>query len=348
MATVNLVLPFLPTKPVGGARVMFEYANHLAACGYQVNLLCSIERPYKSARTPVFLRFLLTRFKTIHWFGFHQDVRVRVVPRINNRTTPDAVATISTWWQMAYAITQLSAAKGVAINLIQDYELWKGQAERVHASYSLPVCHVVIARYLQDLVEQHSGSKPIHIPNAIDLQQFTITTPPAARPASVIMLYSEEEHKGSVYGLAALEELKRLFPALEATLFSVYARPRHIPAWIAFVQRPANLSELYNRHTIFMSPSLSEGWALPPAEAMACGCAVVCTDIGGHWDYGIQEKTALLVPARDPGALVMAVSKLLTDPVFRTTLSTAALEHIRQFDWQRSTRQLIQLFQDNR
>ena len=162
------------------------------------------------------------------------------------------------------------------------------------------------------------------------------------------MLYSEEEHKGSVYGLAALEELKRLFPALEATLFSVYARPRHIPAWIAFVQRPANLSELYNRHTIFMSPSLSEGWALPPAEAMACGCAVVCTDIGGHWDYGIQEKTALLVPARDPGALVMAVSKLLTDPVFRTTLSTAALEHIRQFDWQRSTRQLIQLFQDNR
>lgn len=323
---------------------MFEYANRFAAQGFEVNLLCSIERPYKAARTPVWLRYILTRFRKIRWFTFHDGVCVRVVPRISDRTTPDAVATISTWWQMAYAIAALSPAKGMKINLIQDYELWKGQTERVHASYALPVQHVVIARYLQKVVAQLTGVKPVHIPNAIDLAKFFVTAPPAARAASVIMLYSEEERKGSVYGLPALEELKRLFPELKATLFSVYPRPAHIPAWIDFVQRPSDLNVLYNQHSIFLSPSLGEGWALPPAEAMACGCAVVCTDIGGHADYAIHDQTALLVPAKDRAAIVAAIQQLITDTERKDRLVAAATKMIREFDWDRSTRQLIQLF----
>lgn len=323
---------------------MFEYANRLAQSGYDVNLLCSIERPFKRARTPVWLRWLLTRFRKIGWFTFHNNVRVAVVPRINDRTVPDAVATMSTWWQLAFATARLSPAKGTRINLIQDYEIWTGQTERVHESYSLALQHVVIARHLQELVSRLSGSRPVHIPNAIDLDQFTRTTPLEQRPAAVIMLYSEEERKGSIYGLAALEELKNQFPELQATLFSVYARPPHIPTWITFLQRPANLNELYNQHSIFLSPSLGEGWALPPAEAMACGCAVVCTDIGGHWDYAIQGQTALLVPAKDPGAIVGAVKTLLSDTAYRDSLSAAAHDHIRGFDWDRSARQLIELF----
>lgn len=323
---------------------MFEYANRLAAQGYDVNLLCSIERPYKKARTPVWLRYLLTRFRKIRWFTFHARVRVRIVPRISDHTTPNAVATMSTWWQMAYAVAKLSPGKGTKINLIQDYELWKGQSDRVHGSYGLPLQHVVIARYLQAVVEPYAGVKPLHIPNAIDLSKFFVTTPPHSRPPSVIMMYSEEERKGSVYGLEALGEVKILFPDLKATLFSVYPRPAHIPAWIDFVQRPRNLPQLYNQHLIFLSPSLGEGWALPPAEAMACGCAVVCTDIGGHADYAVDGQTALLAPPKNRGAIVAALQQLLANREKQALLSANALRMIREFDWDRSTQQLVQLF----
>ena len=188
---------------------MFQFANKLASKGHQVTIIYSVRRPFKKAKTPVWLRYLIYQLRgtDIKWFALNKSIKQKIVPGVSDNYVPDAEATLCTWWQMAYAINELSASKGNKCNLIQDYEIWTGQNERVHESYNLPLRHCVIAKYLQAIVEKLTGRKPPLTPLAIDVNQFHITKPVDQRDdASVIMLYSLEPRKGSDYGIQALEK----------------------------------------------------------------------------------------------------------------------------------------------
>lgn len=340
MARINLVLPSLPTKPVGGVKIMFQFANGLLARGHEVTILYSVRRPFKKARTPVWLRFLIFKLRrsSVAWFDLDERIAQRLVPEISDRYVPDADATLCTWWQMAYAVNDLGASKGNKCNLIQDYETWTGQEDMVHQSYNLPIRHAVIATYLQEIVEKYTGRKPPLTPLAIDTTHFEMITPAKERSAAtVIMLYSMESRKGSDYGIQALIKVKELVPDLRVTLFSVYPRPDTIPPWMEFYTRPVNLVELYNKHAVFFSPSLGEGWALPPAEAMSCGCAVVCTNIGGHRDYAFDEKTVLLAEPKKVMDMAEKIHRAITQHDLRLRLSAAAHQLITtEFTWAKS------------
>lgn len=331
---------------------MFQFANRLAARGHSVTILYSIRRPYKNSKTPVWLRYMIDTIRGAYpkWFDLDKSIVQKIVPEITNGYVPDANATLCTWWQMAYAINELSPSKGNKCNLIQDYEIWTGQEDKVHQSYSLPVRHCVIAKYLLEIVEKHSGKRPALTPLAIDVKQFVrVRSSDDRDTATVIMLYSEEPRKGSSYGIEALKLVKEKIPDLRVTLFSVYQRPDTIPAWMEFYTRPKNLSELYNNNAIFFSPSLGEGWALPPAEAMSCGCAVVCTDIGGHRDYAIDGQTALLVQPKAVDEMVKQILSLINSPDVRIRMANRAHELITtQFTWEKSVERLESILLGNR
>lgn len=347
MARINFVLPSLPTKPVGGVKNMFQFANRLRARGHDVVIYYSIKRPFKKQRTPVWLRLLISklRMRKVSWFPLDPSIGQEIVSEINDRTVRDADATMCTWWQMAYAINELSPSKGRKYNFIQDYELWTGQEEKVHESYKLPVKHIVIAKYLQDIVEEYNGKRPPLVNTPIDTTIFKITTPSDQRvAASLMMMYSEEPRKGTKYGLDALNKVKSRVAEFKVTLFSVYNRPADLPDWIEFHTRPTNLPELYNRHAIFFSPSLGEGWGLPPAESMACGCTVVCTDIGGHRDYAVDNETAILVPVKESEPMAAAIIKVIEDNALRLKLAAAGNHLIRtEFTWDRAVMNLESL-----
>lgn len=84
---------------------------------------------------------------------------------------------------------------------------------------------------------------------------------------------------------------------------------------------------------LFLDGHLRAGWCNPVAEAMACGCPVVCTDIGAVSDFAIHEETALLVPVHDAPAMAAAAIRLLSDEELRQQLLANGLERIRQFDY---------------
>lgn len=347
MKRINFILPALSTKPGGGTKIMYEYANRFASLGYEVTVIHSIKRPFKKAKTPTWLRYVLQRLrKKQTWFIFSPKVKIILAKEITDRYVPDADIVISTWWQMAYAVAALSDRKGKKFNFIQDYEIWTGQKEKVHESYSLKVQPIVIAKYLARLVNEIGGVNTIHIPNAIDTTIFNIDVPVKERqPASVIMLYSNEARKASHHGIDALIKVKEKFPSLSVTFFSTFDRPETLPAWILFHQQPSNLAALYNNHAIFVSPSLGEGWALPPAEAMACGCAVICTDIGGHRDYATDHETALLVEPSDSTQLAACLIKLIEDNDLRNKIATKASINISiEFSWTSSVNKMEEAF----
>lgn len=350
MARLNFILPSLPTKPVGGVKNMFQFANRLRERGHDITIYYSIKRPFKKQRTPVWLRLMISKLRKrkVAWFPLDPSIQQIIIPEVSDAHIRDADATMCTWWQMAYAISNLSASKGFKVNFIQDYELWTGQEDRVHESYKLPIQHVVIAKYLQDIVEKYSGIRPPLVNTPIDTSHFKMTTPSNERAAkSVIMMYSEEPRKGTKYGLEALQVLRNEIPELKVTLFSVYQRPPEVPVWMNFFTRPSNLVQLYNGHAVFFSPSLGEGWALPPAESMACGCAVVCTDIGGHRDYAIDGETALLVEPKNANNMASKIRMLIENDELRLKLSVAGRTLIStEFNWDGAVLKLEQILKN--
>jgi glycosyltransferase involved in cell wall biosynthesis len=343
---INIILPFPVTKPIGGAKIMYEYANRLQALGHHVVVLHSIKRPYKKSSTPVWVNQLMYALRGVarpQWFALHKNISSVIVPEITEKYVPDGDMVFCTWWEMAYMISTLPASKGKKINLIQDYETWQGNTALVDKSFALPIQQMVIAKYLEKLVIEKTEIAPVYLPNAIDNTIFFINNPIEKRDAlSIIMLYSEEERKGTLYGIEAIKKLKEKFDGIVVTLFGVYKRPDSLPQWINYIQKPDNLCQLYNQHAIFFSPSLAEGWALPPAEAMYCGCAVVCTAIGGHNDYAIDKQTALTMPVKNVDDMVAALTVLLQDDALRIQLAAAGNQFITQrFSWARSVRLLL-------
>ncbi len=80
-------------------------------------------------------------------------------------------------------------------------------------------------------------------------------------------------------------------------------------------------------------------------EAMAMGCAVVSTPIGGIPEIIEDGVSGLLVPSGDAPALAAALARLRDDPALRVRLALAARERIAQrFDLARNIQQYVALF----
>lgn len=74
----------------------------------------------------------------------------------------------------------------------------------------------------------------------------------------------------------------------------------------------AELAAVYRRAGAVLVPSEAEGFGLPAAEALACGAAVVASDIAALREAG--GPAAVFVPVGDVPAWAEVVAKLLTDP----------------------------------
>lgn len=80
-------------------------------------------------------------------------------------------------------------------------------------------------------------------------------------------------------------------------------------------------------------------------EAMAMGVPVVATTVSAIPELVSSEKTGLLVPPRDPGALADAMERLLTDEALRDRVIPAARERVRAgFDNRRLIRDLADIY----
>ncbi len=156
------------------------------------------------------------------------------------------------------------------------------------------------------------------------------------------MLYGFSDYKAPQDGLAALEIAKARHPDLEVVIFGPFPRPEALPSSFVYGQNipEADLIKIYNSSRVFVCSSIAEGFALPPAEAMACGCAVAATDCGGIREYAEHEVTALLSPPRDPEALAQNIIRLLEDEELRQKLALGGHRRIQELTWDRSTDRL--------
>lgn len=140
-----------------------------------------------------------------------------------------------------------------------------------------------------------------------------------------------------------LSGLLERYPDLRAVLFGATNFRPSIPSWIEYHSSPAQdfiIKDIYGKSSIFLCPSWSEGFALPPAEAAACGCAVVATENGGVGEYIQNGVTGLLSPPRNPTALAENLCLLLGNEDLRIRLAKACNNCVSRLSWDESTASL--------
>ncbi|MFB7087344.1 glycosyltransferase [Streptomyces sp. NPDC056296] len=101
------------------------------------------------------------------------------------------------------------------------------------------------------------------------------------------------------------------------------------PVSVVFAGAVADAGPWYRAADLVVLPSRWEGMALAPLEAMACGRAVVVTDVDGARE-GLPPALVphCLVPPMDPEALADAVAGLLLDAPLRASLGRRGRAHV--------------------
>jgi glycosyltransferase involved in cell wall biosynthesis len=180
---------------------------------------------------------------------------------------------------------------------------------------------------------------------------FEPTTPPPR--VACVGAYSVA--KGSRYLAPALGELLRADAALEATLLgtgvpaeAVLADiPAETHARVRVIQSYAHgsLPRHLKGHHIAVSASVAEGFGLGMLEAMACGLAPVVSSLRGTREFVRDSVNGVLVPARDPDALVTAIRTLLADVDRLDALRRAAWQDAQAFGWEPIVERTLGLYE---
>jgi glycosyltransferase involved in cell wall biosynthesis len=101
----------------------------------------------------------------------------------------------------------------------------------------------------------------------------------------------------------------------------------------------SELCRLYNTCTVFVMPSLDEGFGLPAVEAMSCGRAVIVSR-----GTSLEEVTAdagILVDPQSIEQISDAIDRVFSDEQLRCSLGERALRRANEFSWDQSARQLL-------
>ena len=104
----------------------------------------------------------------------------------------------------------------------------------------------------------------------------------------------------------------------------------------------ADLPGLTAGATVFLYPSLYEGFGLPVAQAMAAGVPVI-TSITSSLPE-VTGEAGVLIDPRSPADIRSALERLLLDPVWRAGLAAKGAVRARRFTWESYARQSLAFF----
>lgn len=358
---VTFVLPFLARRPVGGIRVIYEYANRLAERGHDVKLIHATHlrrlRLDEESRAISWTKGLVKRVTyplvrpRPRWQSIHESVGLEYAPDLAAGFIPDADAVFATAWQTADYVAGYPDCKGSKFYLVQDFGPWLGPTDQIETTWREPFFKVTVSGWLYKKVVGATGSDHdiVTIPVAVDHDIYRVSVPLRSRGKRVTMMWGITSYKTPEIGLEAISIAKGKHPDLDVAIFGPVAqRPKGLPSWMQYRGGLSNaaVARIYNESQVFVCSSVAEGFALPPAEAMACGCAVASTDCGGIREYAEHQINALLSPVGDPKVLAANIVRLLDDSGLQERIALAGLQRIKDFTWKRSTDLLEAVLQE--
>ncbi len=355
---------FPPSSSGGGSeRVAFEVYRRLCAAGAEVTVVSAVPPGDAASHPPdgalegidvvsVVGRDLsrITGAQVLVATGLRGRARQLVEAR-----RPHVLHANSLHFQTTVAAAWLARRSGIplvttvhlaGIDLLPAHvRAATGVWERTIGRWVLATCTEVVA--VSEAVDDHvqtrtRGDRRVHVvPNGVDLDVFV--PGPEADPPVIAFVGRLIANKGPAVLVAAartLAEAGRSFrlllvgdgplrPELEA---EVAASP-------ALAERTTftGFSPVVHEHlagaSILVRPSLTEGMPLAVLEAMAAEVCPVVSDIPANRLVVDHDRTGVLFPVGDAGALAGVLTALLDDPDRRRALARRGYEVAQGFSW---------------
>jgi glycosyltransferase involved in cell wall biosynthesis len=344
---INMVVPTPDLS--GGWRVIATYADRLSKRGHEVNCIGPVQRVtfrdgLRALRRGK--RWPSKTFASSH--AQNMGVPVRLISpwrSIVDADVPDGDVVMATWWETAEWVAGLSPSKGAKTYFIQHHELLFNMQppDRVAATWRLPMDKITISQWLVDLArDEYGDASAVKVLNSVDTEQFN--APPRGRQTqpTVGMLYSTTGFKGCDISLKAFELASQRISGLRMIAFG--AEPvvpeLPLPAGSEFHLRPPadQIKDIYAKCDVWLCGSHSEGFHLPPLEAMACRCPVVSTRIGGPMDIIEPGVNGYLCDVGDSAGLADGLVKVLSMSEAQwKRMSDAALATALGYSWDDAT-----------
>jgi glycosyltransferase involved in cell wall biosynthesis len=179
------------------------------------------------------------------------------------------------------------------------------------------------------------------IPYGVRLDSFRPTGEPDPNTFDVLFAGSVGLRKGVPYLLEAFAQVRhphkrlRIAGAVQEDIRSILPRLPMENVEILGAMAQAELAALMSRSHVLALPSIEEGLALVQAQALACGCPVVCSTNTGGEDLFSDGVEGFIVPIRDPGALAERLQQLADDPALQRSMRDAGLRRVQSIGgWQ--------------
>lgn len=349
---INFLVPEIVRS--GGLRTVFEYANRLTRLGHEVIVYTPVI-PFNAFRPKypfgIFkhqVKYALKQFTGKPFMPtniYPYNFRLKAVSAVNNFFIADADAVVATSWTSAYHVNSLGSSKGEKFYLIQDFEVWNSNKERAENSYRLPLNRTVVSKYLHNLLLEKFGSDSTIISAGVSFEDFYIDKKVFNQNPVIIFNDHQLENKNVKGLLEALVKLKEKYPKLEARCFAVQ-RYNEMPGWIEFHQNPTDehLRHLYQSSDIFLFASKYEGFGTPPAEAMACKCALVANAVAAIPEYSAHMESAIHCNPERIQDLVDGASYLIENPTELRRIAEAGYHNVRNLlSWDTAVEKFLKL-----
>jgi glycosyltransferase involved in cell wall biosynthesis len=329
---ITFILNRAGDKPIGGFKVVYEYANGLVRRGHTVTVVHapphlhgdmsfagSVKRGLKFIGRNM---GIFKDFSPKGWFSMDPRVRVIWLPGLHPKWIPAADAVVATAWQTAEWVADYPREKGEKFYFIHDYEYYMSAdtstKSRIGATYRRGMNNIVTSPAAMNMVQECGAGYEAYIPNGMDFGVYRLKNDFDAGARTTIGFPTRtESFKGTEDAICALNIVRDdVRDSLDVWSFGG-KKPGYMPDWVRYYERPTDseLRRLYNSTRIFVVPSHYEGWGLPGSEAMACGAALVSTDNGGVRAYANMRKLHCCPPMA-PQLLAANIKRLLADNNF--------------------------------
>ena len=97
------------------------------------------------------------------------------------------------------------------------------------------------------------------------------------------------------------------------------------------------LAKLYTQASLFIYPSIYEGFGIPPLEAMACGTPVIVSNASTLPE--VCADAAYYIDPLDVKSITQSMVKVLGDTALQKELTLQGLIRAKEFHWEKSARE---------
>lgn len=334
----------------GGGRVISIYAEKLQSRGHEVLV---ITRPRKKPTLLMQVKSLIKDGRLIEKINCapshfdHLKLNCKQLESFRpvvDSDIPDGDVVIATWWETADWVNCLSPSKGSKVFFIQHYEAFDYiPKSKVNDAWRMPLHKITISRWLADMALDDFGDKNASLVfNSVDINQFHAPTRKKQATPTIGLLYNTLYWKGCDISLRAFSLVAEQIKNVKLIAFGhcEISPDTPLPPGSEYYISPdqENIKEIYARCDVWLCGSRSEGFHLPPLEAMACRCPVVSTAVGGPMDTIEDGFNGYVVAVEDYESLAdRLITILRLSEIDWKIMSDNALETATSYTWDDAT-----------